>query len=169
MGKCRVARELGRRQEGARSPPLPSQAEMPRTDLPRGASAKCQTSVSPYLHPPNRAPLGPDSPPSPPAGRGREVPRKSGRETLPSPGRSKAYQHWETLSRTHPARACRRSPQPLAPGDRRKKACALRLYSHRFPVSGPQPGRVPGQEGALGDPECYRVRVSKRVWGREKG
>lgn len=92
---------------------------------PGGASAKCQTSVSTRSQPPNSAPLRPDSPPSPPAERGREVPRKRGREILPSPGRSKAYQHWETLPR--PIRLGRARGLPKTPRSPRKKYTSLRL------------------------------------------
>lgn len=93
---------------------------------PGGASAKCQTSVSTRSQPPNAAPLGPDSPPSPPAEWGREVPRKRGREILPSPGRSKAYQRWETLPRPiRPGRA-RGLPNPSLPEKEENKlaSCA---------------------------------------------
>lgn len=123
MGKCQVA--------GARRKPeaLRCRAKQSCRGLiyPGGASAKCQTSVSTRSQPPNSAPLGPDSPPSPPAGPGREVPRKSGREILPSPGRPKAYQYWETLPRPiRPGRA-RGHPNPSLPEKEENKLASLVL------------------------------------------
>lgn len=71
-------------------------------------------------------------------------------------------------------------PDPSGPGvpevsptprSRRKKKTSLRpaLVLPPLHCLETEPEVVPGQERALGDPECYRVRVSKRVWGREKG
>lgn len=69
-----------------------------------------------------------------------------------------------------PARACLRSPQPLAPGERRKKACVLRLYCHRFPVLTPARKEHLGTRSVTQELECQRgFGAGRRDSGREKG
>lgn len=99
-GKCGAASEADRRQERARSSPLPSQAQLPRTDLPGRCLRRIPSfGLYQFTHR-NSAPLGPAYPPSLPAGREEwEVPRKSGRDSLPRPSRPKAYLRGEALSR----------------------------------------------------------------------
>lgn len=155
---------------GARKKPAALRFQVKRSCrgliYPGGASHESPASVSTNSHTANSAPLEPAYPPSLPAG--REVPRKSGRDSLPRPSRPKAYLRGEALSR--PSGPGMPEVSPTLHSRREKnKSCALRLYSHRFSVSRPNPGLVPGQERALGNPECYRVRVPKRVGGREKG
>lgn len=98
--------------------------------------------------PDNFAPLGPADPPPLPAAREagerrkREVPRKSGREPLPRPGRSKAYQHPETVSRPiRPGRA-RSLPNPSLPEKEGKSLTSwARIPTETVPGASPRPGR----------------------------
>lgn len=118
---------------------------------------------APIHKPPTPRLWGSDSPPSSPAVRGREVPRKSGR----TPSLARVALKLINAGKLRPDLSGPGVPEVSpTPRSRRKKKKSLRPAL----VLPPLPCLDPGQERALGDPECYpRVRVSKRVLGREKG